>query len=343
MLRRLAPALVVLVLLVVAAPAQAAPGALNVLVTGNCGDQDFLATEIAGKPGVSSATSFATDLGTPTAAELAAKDVVVSVGDSCGGYSDATLWGDRLADYVDAGGAVFQTAYDNWDEPTAQPLGRFASAGYPPLLLGPNDNLDVTLGERVVPTSPILQGVPDFQSTSDTTTPLAPGATLLAKWSDGRNAIAIKGRVVATSASPGNSTARPGLATIVVNIGNYIHDYALGVTKSGSGSGTVTSSPAGISCGAACSASFHFGTQVTSPRRPGPPRASPDGPAAALAPGPASRPSRAPTLQLARPSSPPRRSCLALSPALAFSRALAPTRSSAPMRPRRSMAPGSAT
>ena len=38
--------------------------------------------------------------------------------------------------------------------------------------------------------------------------------------------------------------------------------HALTVSKSGSGSGTVTSSPAGISCGAACSASFDHGTLV---------------------------------------------------------------------------------
>jgi hypothetical protein len=219
---------------------------------------------------VSSATSFDTSSGTPTAAQLASDDVVVSVGDSCAGYADATLWGDRLADYVDAGGAVLQTAYDNWDDPTAHPLGRFASAGYPPLLLGPNDNLDVTLGERVVPSSPILQAVPDFESTDNTTTPLAPGATLLAKWSDGRNAIAMKGGVVATSASADDSTALPGLAQIAVNTANYIHDYALTVAKSGTGTGTVTSSLAGISCGSACSAMFHFGTQVTLTATPAP-------------------------------------------------------------------------
>src|SRR5207247_2272940 len=39
--------------------------------------------------------------------------------------------------------------------------------------------------------------------------------------------------------------------------------YTLTVTKAGSGSGTVTSSPAGINCGATCSASFASGTSVT--------------------------------------------------------------------------------
>ena len=39
--------------------------------------------------------------------------------------------------------------------------------------------------------------------------------------------------------------------------------YALTVTKTGSGSGTVASSPAGISCGADCSESYNRGTVVS--------------------------------------------------------------------------------
>ncbi|HYD54679.1 MAG TPA: glycoside hydrolase family 9 protein, partial [Gemmatimonadaceae bacterium] len=39
--------------------------------------------------------------------------------------------------------------------------------------------------------------------------------------------------------------------------------YSLVVTKAGTGAGTVTSSPAGISCGAACSASYTSGASVT--------------------------------------------------------------------------------
>jgi len=268
--RGLALALLVPVLLTVAAPAQAAPGALNVLVTGNCSARTNVAAAIAAEPGVASATPFGTDADTPTEAQLATNDLVVSLGDSCSGYLDAGLWGDRLANYVDAGGAVLQMAYDNWDDPTAHPLGRFASAGYPPLLLGPNDNLGVTLGELVVPTSPIVQNLASFPSTDNTTTALAPGATLLARWSDGRNAIAMKGRVVATSASPGDTGALPGLATLALNTGNYLHDSALAVTKSGTGTGTVTSSPSGISCGSACSGKFHFGTQVSLAATPGP-------------------------------------------------------------------------
>src|SRR5207245_6613458 len=42
-----------------------------------------------------------------------------------------------------------------------------------------------------------------------------------------------------------------------------VQTFTLSVAKSGSGSGTVTSSPAGISCGATCSASYNSGTTVT--------------------------------------------------------------------------------
>ncbi len=39
--------------------------------------------------------------------------------------------------------------------------------------------------------------------------------------------------------------------------------YALSVTRAGTGSGTVTSSPAGVDCGSACSAEYDSGTSVT--------------------------------------------------------------------------------
>ncbi|MBI2459338.1 MAG: cadherin-like domain-containing protein [Parcubacteria group bacterium] len=44
---------------------------------------------------------------------------------------------------------------------------------------------------------------------------------------------------------------------------NFVSNYSLTITKSGAGSGTVTSAPAGIDCGATCSASYVNGTAVT--------------------------------------------------------------------------------
>lgn len=262
MFSRLLVGLVVLVSLAFAVPAQAAPGALNVLVTGNqSGTPDDLAVAIAAEPGVASATAFDTSSDTPTAEFLAGHDLVVSIGDSS--YFDATLWGDLLADYVDAGGAVLQAAYDNWEDSDAAPLGRFDAGGYPPLLRGNNDNDFVTIGSLTIPSHPLVQGllagsIPSFDNT---TTALAPGATLLAKWSDDRNAIAFKGRVAAISASPGDSQSIPGIAVLARNTGNYLGKRNVSVTKSGTGTGTVTGTRGGAACGESCGGVFPFGTQ----------------------------------------------------------------------------------
>ena len=43
----------------------------------------------------------------------------------------------------------------------------------------------------------------------------------------------------------------------------YLQPFTLTVVKAGTGSGTVTSSPAGITCGSTCSALFASGTSVT--------------------------------------------------------------------------------
>jgi hypothetical protein len=43
----------------------------------------------------------------------------------------------------------------------------------------------------------------------------------------------------------------------------YCPSYTLMVVKAGSGSGTVTSSPAGINCGSTCSSNYDEGTKVT--------------------------------------------------------------------------------
>jgi hypothetical protein len=42
-----------------------------------------------------------------------------------------------------------------------------------------------------------------------------------------------------------------------------IDSYTVSVSRAGSGTGTVTSDPAGIDCGAACQSIFHGGVTVT--------------------------------------------------------------------------------
>lgn len=259
--------------LIATVSSNATPGSLHVLITGNCFDEAVtpLATALAAQPGVADVTTFDTSTGTPSAATLAAQDLVVSLGDDCTPYADQATWGNELADYIDGGGVVLQAAYDNWDAAPAgdaNPTGRFASGGYAPLDLGPNDNSATTLGEVEQPSNPIVQGLGTFATGDNTTTPLAAGATLLAKWADGRNAIAIKGRVVATSASADDSSA--SIAILARNVGNYMGRHLVTVTKSGSGTGTVTSSPSGISCGATCATRVAFGNSLTLTATAGP-------------------------------------------------------------------------
>jgi surface protein len=60
-----------------------------------------------------------------------------------------------------------------------------------------------------------------------------------------------------TATVTASSEGRSGSASVTVP------EYALAVTKAGTGSGRVTSSPGGIDCGAACGSGFASGTPVT--------------------------------------------------------------------------------
>ena len=246
-----------------ATASQAAPGSLRILVTFNNASYSEFLVALAARPGVVAVDNFDTSAGTPSPETLATYDVVASTGDTT--YQDPALWGNRLADFNDAGGVVIQHAYDSWDMIGAHPTGRFESGGYLPFVPGPDDALNTSLGTILVPGSPLLAGVPSFTTSDNTTPTVAPGATLLAKWTDDRNAIATKGRVVSVAASPQDGSLNPmsAAAQLVVNAGNVLGRHTLTVKKSGPGSGTVTSAPAGINCGASCAATFLGATSVT--------------------------------------------------------------------------------
>jgi hypothetical protein len=206
-----------------ATASQASPGALRILIVSNVPDPR-LHDALVGFPGVAVVDTFDSSTGTPDAASLATYDLVAGTGDDF--YQDASLWGNRLADFLDAGGAEIQFAYDNWDDPGASPTGRFLSGGYAPFIPGPNDNDLTSLGQILVPGSPLLAGVPVFTTVDNTTDALAPGATLLAKWADGRNAIATKGRVLSLTASPetgGQLDPISAAAQLAVNAGKVLH------------------------------------------------------------------------------------------------------------------------
>jgi hypothetical protein len=214
--------IVVVVLLGGATASQAAPGNLRILITTNLSYSSEFSAALAAKPGVASVDTFGTNTGTPSPGTLASYDVVAGLGDSS--YQDPALWGNRLADFIDAGGVYAQFAYDNWDDTTAHPTGRFESGGYEAFIPGPDDALLTSFGTILVPGSPLLAGVPSFTTDDNTTPTVAPGATLLAKWTDDRNAIATKGRVLSVAASPQNGSLDPmsAAAQLTVNAGNVL-------------------------------------------------------------------------------------------------------------------------
>jgi len=61
----------------------------------------------------------------------------------------------------------------------------------------------------------------------------------------------------------GGIVDQAGLNAIMRGIGGTTPTFLLSVSKSGSGSGIVTSSPSGVNCGSTCSASYNSGTSVT--------------------------------------------------------------------------------
>ena len=189
-----------------APPASAVPGAYRiVMVQADCDPPSKLRGELAALPDVAVVDVFDGCAGTPTAAQLGAYDLVVSMSNA--NYQDQVAYGNALADFVDGGGVVVQFAYDNWDqsEPDGHngPTGRFSSGGYEPFLPGDNPNIPVTLGSFDA-SSPLMQGVSALASVDNTEPELAPEAILVAKWSDDRNLIAYKGRVVSVSAYVGD-------------------------------------------------------------------------------------------------------------------------------------------
>ncbi|HEX5983305.1 MAG TPA: hypothetical protein VFY69_03775 [Solirubrobacterales bacterium] len=251
--------------------AQAAPGAYRVLLAEVYEEgAKRLQAQVAAYPDVAQVDLVDTNVGTPSAAELGAYDVVVSIGDNQ--YFDYEAWGESLAAYVDSGGVVLQSAYDTWDDSgEAGPGGRFASGGYAPFLLGDNVNKATTLGAFDA-SSPLMQGLaPGSFSTEQYNTENAPspGATVVAFWADGRPAVAVKGRVVAVSSFIGDHYDSPGelawsgnYGQLVVNAARFLTPQPLTVVNSNPAGGTVTSTAGGINCGSVCAASFTYGAQV---------------------------------------------------------------------------------
>ncbi len=245
----------------------ASPGAYRVLLAEAAPDlPKRLAGQVAAFPDVAAVDLVSTGEGkggaTPTAAQLAGYDLVVSIGD--GNYIDSIGWGNALADYADGGGVVVATAYDTWED--SDPLGRFATGGYLPVTLGDNSNAARLLG-AFDPANPLMQGVGSLFSKTNTTNQLVPGASLVATWNDGTIAVARKARVVAITGYIGDAYGEAfwsgNYGRLIVNAVRTIGNQLLTVGVFNPAGGTVTSSAGGLDCGSTCQAILPPGTPVT--------------------------------------------------------------------------------
>jgi hypothetical protein len=109
-----------------------------------------------------------------------------------------------------------------------------------------------------------MAGVSSLADDYDTSATLAPGATRVALWSTGQEAVAYKGRAVAVNAGiDSDATFSGDYARLTLNAVTWLGRHYLAVAKTGSGSGTVKSSTGGINCGATCAAAISYGGTVT--------------------------------------------------------------------------------
>jgi hypothetical protein len=122
---------------------------------------------------------------TPTLVELQVFQAVLTFSDQ--GYQDPDQFGNVLADYVDAGGGVVMAVFSNASVPIA---GRW-EPDYEVIIgrSGQTQGTRETLGTVLQPGHPVMAGVSTFDggesSYRPTATVLRPGATEIARWSDG--------------------------------------------------------------------------------------------------------------------------------------------------------------
>jgi hypothetical protein len=158
------------------------------------------------------------------------------------GWSDPVAIGNNLADYQDQGGVVVEAVF-NWQGTGSGTVkGRWTDAGYSPYPQGAlSQDGTVTLGPHDA-NNPLLAGVLSLSGYYRDAVALKPGATEIAKWSDGTSAVAYKGRAVAINTNLGDYSLSPGkifsgdFARIFVNAGRA---YAPGDLSLAAGKATA--------------------------------------------------------------------------------------------------------
>ena len=192
-----------------------------------------------------SVTSVDVENSTPTLATLENYRAVLVWSDTY--FSNPSSLGDVLADYVDAGGGVVLAwAADSLGGNIA-PTGRWTSGGYSPYAYDNSPTAgNATIGQVLVPSSPLLSGVSDFNIGSGgfaAEVSLAAGATDIADLTSGYSLVAEKtgfaGKSVALNFYPPSGNVNSRSWPVDVGTGVPLTDSA--VLSGGSNpTGTIT-------------------------------------------------------------------------------------------------------
>jgi hypothetical protein len=260
-----------------AAPAQASPGALDILIvnsyTGAASFSNFQ-TQLSAEPGVHLVETFnaaaTADGGAgllPSDELLSHYDAVVMAEDKR--WGDMILIGDRVADYAERGGVVVTDGLNYVDPSLDVPsnlAGRWVTGGFAPFtptMDGPVQA--VTLGTHES-ANPVMSGVaPLANFLSFAKAVPTPGAIKLADWDNMRPAIVIKGRALGINASLNNNVANTGkYGHLVANAAKTLGRRNVTVGLGGTGKGSLTASAGPLACSAtACTGAFLAGANVT--------------------------------------------------------------------------------
>ena len=165
-------------------------------------------------PGLASVDVLDVRNSTPALPELQPYDTVVLVANNA--FADPVALGNVLADYIDAGGTIVQTVptfYDQWGNGWGI-AGRFLEQGYSPFV-GTGDWFAWASLGAYDPSHPIMEGVTDAGDYYRQAVELAPGAELVASWTDDEF-VAVRDQVVALNTFLSDGYAWTGDVPLIV-------------------------------------------------------------------------------------------------------------------------------
>jgi hypothetical protein len=193
-------------------PSKQAEGIRVLIVAAD--DASYLASLLMAYPDIASVAYINGSTVTPNLTQLLDYDVVIAY---CNyPYLDNVALGNVLADYVDAGGRLILTAF-NWFTGGGYPwyiAGRILDPGYSPFLAAGGSHYSYANLAPDQPGHPLLQGVSSLSAYYRDIVTLAPGAELVASWSDGDEAVAVNGCVVGINMYYGSAWSGDGAVLI---------------------------------------------------------------------------------------------------------------------------------